>query len=449
MKAYVFLGNLLACWRPILWVASWGIVYLAGRAVWADESASGFAYPLIWAEGSEPALSNDLPAMPGDFSTPHQPGLAQWTSVPADFEPMEALVLSAGLLAQQDPDLLAQMVEALHEQIRLVGLVSDGRQRQKVEKILADRKLLGRAIRLVEIPHNTLWIRDYGPIFFRLPDLHSAAYDAEYPDPRRRLDDVVPTRLAALFGASVFPLPMVLEGGNLLTNGQGLALTTQTAMLRQVGGYVSEASFRQLLSQHLGIDSLVILEPLHGEPTGHVDMFACFTGPDTVLVGQYDPKEDPENAALLDRNAAILAGCRTSAGPLRVIRIPMPGHRDGIWRTYTNVIFANRLLLVPTYPTADPTNTQRVLEIYRRLLAGWKVIGLDTSRLIPIGGGLRCITLGIPAPTPTGSVGAAIGSTPGLAWQHGLPEIPTKLSYTPAFDPGWFHQQVFFCPAHR
>jgi len=344
------------------------------------------------------------------YLSPKQNVVSSAVRLPAEFEPMEALVLPAGLLAQRYPQVFLQMVELLQGHTTLVGLVNDARQRETVEKLLAGRKdFRRRAIRFVEIPHNTLWIRDYGPLFFRFPDAHPGAYDAEYPDPRRRLDDAVPARLAALFGASVFPLPMVLEGGNLLTNGRGLGLTTTQAVLRHGGPSASEASFRHLLSQCLGVDSLVVLEPLAGEPTGHVDMFACFTAPDTVVVGQYDPKEDSENAAVLDRNAALLADCRSGGEPLRVIRIPMPPHPDEIWRTYTNVVFANRLLLVPIYPTVDSEGTAKALEMYRRILPGWKVVGVDVSELIRAGGGLRCITLGVPAPTTSSTLGAAVG----------------------------------------
>lgn len=338
--------------------------------------------------------------------------------LPAEFDPQEALVLSAGLLAQRYPPLLVQIVEALQGHTSVVGLVSDAQQREKAEKLLAAQKLLGRGVRLVEIPHNTLWIRDYGPIFFRFPDTHPGAYDAEYPEPGRRLDDAVPVKLAALFGASVFPLPMVLEGGNLLTNGRGLCLSTTAAVLRHGGPSATEASFRQVLYQSLGIESLVILEPLSGEPTGHVDMFACFTTPDTVVVAQCDAKEDPENAAILDRNAAVLAGCQTSAGPLRVVRIPLGPHKDGVWRSYTNVAFSNRLVLVPIYPATDPAGGTKALEIFSRALPGWKVMGIDASELIRAGGALRCVTLGVPAPTEARSLRAAVGHAFPLAGAH-------------------------------
>lgn len=426
--------------------------FFAGGLLWIGWAVgSGTGHPsemMLWAEQGESAPSGGPPALSVYPSEPQDSTPKGMVYLPGEFEPQEAIVLPAGLLAQRYPQLLAAMLEAIEEHTAVVGLVSDARQRDKVEKLLADRKTLRRGLRLVEIPHNTLWIRDYGPIFFRFPDAHPGAYDAEYPDPRRRLDDAVPARLAALFGASVFPLPMVLEGGNFLTNGRGIGLTTTQAVLRHGGPSASEASFRQFLYQYLGIDSLVILEPLAGEPTGHVDMFACFTAPDTVLVGQYDPKEDPENAAILDRNAAALAGCRTSAGPLRVIRLPMPTHRDGVWRTYSNVVFANRVLLVPVYPTVDPAGSEKALETFRHAAPGRKVIGIDASELIGAGGGLRCITLGVPSPGHGGPLGAAIGGGSALAWSRKRLPMSNAISFweaIPSFS--WSFTGRGFCPS--
>jgi hypothetical protein len=136
----------------------------------------------------------------------------------------------------------------------------------------------------------------------------------------------------------------------------------------------------------------VFLEPLVGEQTGHVDMFATFVSSDVVVVGEYSPDADPLNAEILDRNAQRLAAVRTSRGPLRVLRIPMPPHTLDVWRTYTNVLFANGTLVVPTYPGIDPQGEAEALAIYKHLLPGWTVVGVDCNRLIEWGGAVHCVT---------------------------------------------------------
>jgi agmatine/peptidylarginine deiminase len=156
-----------------------------------------------------------------------------------------------------------------------------------------------------------------------------------------------------------------------------------------------EQSIRSVLRQCFGAELTVFLEPLSGEPTGHVDMFATFTSPNTIVVGQYDPATDAVNSQILDRNAQKLSQVRTDVGPLRVIRLPMPRRDDSIWRTYTNVVYANGVLLVPAYPAVDDAGQSAALKIYRRLLPHWHVVAVDVARLAKLGGAMHCVTMNL------------------------------------------------------
>ena len=75
----------------------------------------------------------------------------------------------------------------------------------------------------------------------------------------------------------------------------------------------------------------------------------------------------------------------------------MPPGSSESWRTYTNVIFANGRLLVPTYPDIDEAGWRRTVELYRRLLPEWDVVGVDANELIVVGGALHCISATVPA----------------------------------------------------
>ncbi len=105
---------------------------------------------------------------------------------------------------------------------------------------------------------------------------------------------------------------------------------------------------------------------------------------------------DPVNAAVLDRNAALLAKVRTAKGKLRVVRVPMPSNEDDLWRTYTNGLFVNGLLLLPHYPGADPVAQRKAVETFRSLLPGWDVVEVDAGKLIEREGAFRCITMHVP-----------------------------------------------------
>lgn len=190
---------------------------------------------------------------------------------------------------------------------------------------------------------------------------------------------------------------LIDDGGNILSNGKGVVLTTTTLLQENQPDGFDETLLRESLRTYLGCEHLVMLEPLSGERTGHVDMFATFTDSRTVVVASCDPDADPVNASILDQNAACLAAVPAPYGPLRVVRIPMPERKDGLWRTYNNVIFANGLLLVPTYFGVAPDVERVAMQRYREVLPTWDVMGIDASGIIELDGALHCISMNVPA----------------------------------------------------
>jgi agmatine/peptidylarginine deiminase len=186
---------------------------------------------------------------------------------------------------------------------------------------------------------------------------------------------------------------ITLDGGNLLTNGQGLCVaTTELLEMNRDCGY-DEKHVANTIKRLFGAEQIVYLDKLDAQVVGHVDLFATFVAADTVVVGDYSGI-DLVNAAILDRNAERLSKVVTATGPLKVVRIPMPPHgKDHFGGTYTNVLFANGVLLVPTYPDAFPETEGEVMATYRRLLPGWEVVGINAGTLARHGGVLRCAAL--------------------------------------------------------
>lgn len=317
---------------------------------------------------------------------------------PAEHEPQAALMLAGDELARSFPRLFVDLATTLRGKTKLVVLASDREVADELQSLLDARDLPREGIHYLQVAHNSMWTRDYGPLIVERGGKWGMI-DADYFEVGRRGDDLAPTMLGRLAGMRVYQTPLRLEGGNLLTNGRGIALTTTIVLDRNADRGFDRRQVEKVMSDFFGIEKAVFLEPLSGETTGHVDMFATFVSPDTVLVGKCDPAVDPINAALLDRNAARLAATpRMSKGTenLQVVRIPMPAHRDGQWRSHTNVVYAHPLVLVPTYPAATSAADQQALALYRRLMPGWTVVGVDASGLIQRGGALHCVVLNLP-----------------------------------------------------
>jgi agmatine/peptidylarginine deiminase len=253
---------------------------------------------------------------------------------------------------------------------------------------------------LLEVAHDTMWVRDYGPVFVVDSDRRRGIVDLDYRAEDRPNDDRVPGAVSPAFQAPLLPMNVELEGGNLLSNGDGLVLST-TAVIRPRDGEGSQGlSIREWCRHRLGARQLVLLEPLAGEPTGHVDMFAMFVSKDTVVVGSCDPKQDAANATILDDNARRLGTVRVPGGLLRVLRIPMPRADEDVWRTYTNGILLNGALLAPSYRGVRPEIQKKAYRVLRRALPGWQIVAVDASDLIRLGGAFHCISVQVPAGAP-------------------------------------------------
>ena len=307
-----------------------------------------------------------------------------------------ALVLGFAEMIQRHPKTLVDIVTALDDQIPIVGVVANESQYRDVQALLKNAGAPTRDLDIVQVPVVGMWIRDYGPSFVRLPDDRLVALDAIYGRQDHPPDEWVPRYLAGYFRLPVVDVPLRVPGGNLLANGEGWVFTTsQLIEFNAKDGY-SQTEIGEILGRYYGATDWVVLKPLVGEPTQHVDMFLTLVAPDVAVLGQIDPEVDPVNARLLDDAAAQLAKVKTRSGPIKVVRVPMSSHEDGNWRSYTNVIFANGTLLVPTYPDVSPDMDRKALEIYSELLPEWRVVPVDASSIIQNHGSLHCISVNVP-----------------------------------------------------
>lgn len=349
-------------------------------------------------------------------------GQAPVRVLPAEFEPHDAVLLTWHAEDLEVQSSLARLIAAAWESTRFVMLVEDARQREQATEVLANAGVPPAAVHFLRANCDTIWTRDFGPLMVRTGRDQYEMVDADYDRGDRPNDDRVPLAVSEQLVVPAVHLPLTVEGGNLLSNGGGLCLATSKLLQDNLDRGYAEAQVRELLRIGFGAEVTVFLEPLAGEPTGHVDMFATFVAEDTVLVAAYSDDDDPINAAVLDHNADLLSHVVTRRGRLRVVRIPMPARGEGDhWRTYTNVLFANRQVLVPVYAESDRRDRARTLSTYRRLLPGWKVTPVDCTSLIELGGALHCVSM------PLAQVRVPLGNLPPEPWDDDADIPPANL----------------------
>ncbi len=142
----------------------------------------------------ERLLSTEQFVRPGLLSVARERGNSVSRSVglrlPADFESQERLVFVADKLATGFAKELVEIVEATRGRAELIGLVSSSQGRDSVLRVLAENGLAANSIRLTQLPSDTMWLRDFGPVFVRSADRGVFALDFDYArrsgDRRRR-----------------------------------------------------------------------------------------------------------------------------------------------------------------------------------------------------------------------------------------------------------------------
>jgi agmatine/peptidylarginine deiminase len=242
-------------------------------------------------------------------------------------------------------------------------------------------------------------------------DGRSISLDFYYVGGLRPKDERMPKEWARRTKTQYVFVPWTMHCGNFLCNGRGLVLTSTRIFddnyirFEQIyPGMDPEYERRKLvvdeLKKHCHIQELVVLDPLVNEATRHVDMFAAFVAPDRVVVAQLDSRSDHHNAAILDRNAERLVKIAVGGRPLQVTRIQIPPPDGKFWSTYTNAIFANDLVLVPTLDSDPAPLVQKAIETYQRLLPDHAIVPIDTTTLKKLEGSLHCLSLNIPAFAP-------------------------------------------------
>ncbi len=317
--------------------------------------------------------------------------------VPGEFEHQAAIMIGCNEMLAYHPRTLIQMVSAIRKKAKVIGLIWSEEQRTEAAALLKANGLPVNCIDFFVWPAKSMWVRDFGPFFLMQgKDGPASVVDYAYIQPNRDYGDLFGATFAGTFGYEFARAELSIEGGNLLTNGDGLCVTTNIIAAQNASRGYDEAQIGGVLGKDFQFKRWTHLKPLDGEPTHHADMFCTLCATNLAVVGSCTREQDATNADILDDDAATLAKEKTSAGDMKVVRIPMPYHRDGNWRSYTNVIYANGTLLVPQYGGNDVEADKAALATYRKVLPDWEVVGIDCSTLADKRGALHCISFNIP-----------------------------------------------------
>ena len=350
---------------------------------------------------------------------PVSPATQGWR-MPAEWQPHEATWLAwphnrddwPGKFAPI-PWVYAEIVKHLHTGEFVHLLVNDGASEKRARAVLKKVSVDLTRIHFFPVPTDRVWTRDSGPIFVTNPtgkvamtDWHFNAW-AKYDNWKN--DDQVPSRINEHLRLKRWQPKckgkrVVLEGGSIDVNGEGLLLTTEECLLSPVQArnpHLSRADIEQVLGEHLGITKVLWLNRgIAGDDThGHVDDLARFVGPRTVVVAVEDDQADANYEPLRENLERLRAMTDLAGAPLEVVPLAMPSplmfRGQRLPASYANFYIANDCVLVPTFNDA---NDRVALTTLAELFPDRAVVGIHAIDLVWGLGTLHCLTQQQPRP---------------------------------------------------
>jgi agmatine deiminase len=333
--------------------------------------------------------------------------------MPAEWEPHRATWIAWPHQRDDWPDkfspipwVYAEIVRHLHcsEEVRI--LVNGSRSEASARAVLDKLPLDWGRISFWRIPTDRVWTRDYGPIFVTAAGQLGCVNCwfngwAKYPNWHR--DNTVAGRIAnklrlKSWSPRINGYEVVLEGGSIEVNGQGLLLTTEECLLSEVQqrnpGF-GKPEYERVFADYLGVRKVLWLgRGIAGDDThGHIDDVARFVGPRTVVAAVEEDRGDANYEPLQENLHRLRGMTDENDRPLEVHCLPMPGP---VWfagqrlpASYANFYIANDRVLVPMFNDA---NDRRALNILADLFPARTVIGIHAVDLVLGLGTLHCLT---------------------------------------------------------
>jgi len=304
------------------------------------------------------------------------------------------------------PWVYAEIVRVLHTHERVEILCHDEAVREQARRALEAHGCDTSAYRLHLVPTDRVWLRDSMPtiVHDERGDVVLAhwRFNAWAKYDNYALDARVGEAAAEITGLPRIRPPrpdgrgiVVLEGGAIETNGDGVLMVTEECLLSNIqerNPGMTRDDYEAVFREFLGARETIWLgEGCVGDDThGHIDDIARFVSRDTVVLAHEDDPADDNHRRSVDNLERLQA---VGAGRLRVITLPYPRAvvMDGqrLPASYANFYIANGVVIVPTF---NDRNDRRALQTLAECFPDRAVIGIHAVDLVWGLGTLHCLT---------------------------------------------------------
>lgn len=247
---------------------------------------------------------------------------------------------------------------------------------------------------LKKVASNDTWCRDFGGITILNGD-KIEVLDYIFNGWGNKFDASLDNQITKELFCDIKSYDFVLEGGSIDSNGDGVVLTTSECLLeKNRNPSFTKEQITAKLKDDLGIKELIWIENgyLEGDDTdSHIDMLARFVDKNTIVYQTCDDKDDIHYKPLKLMEEEI------KKLPFQSYALPWIEAKyyddERLPASYANFLFINGAVLVPIY---QDKNDEKALELFKKLLPKYDIIGIDCSKIIRQHGSLHCCTMQYP-----------------------------------------------------
>ncbi len=275
---------------------------------------------------------------------------------------------------------------------------------------------------LLPISYDDIWARDTGPIpvdaggHRRYVSFDFNGWGGSLNAMWQR-DDALADILAQQLHLELEHCPLCLEGGNLLSDGNGTVIAIQDSIVNaNRNGDIDRVTAERLLLEHLSVDNIVWIDRglFYDETGGHIDNVCSFVDEHTLLVSYTDDADHEQYQVCQDIIHRLSGAVNAYGVGYDIVRLPMPsaqyrteqdcaglvgrsGTKDRqvgepMLCSYANYVVFNDAVFVPQFGVEQD---QQALDIISSCYKNKCIVPMPARAVILGGGGLHCITRNI------------------------------------------------------
>jgi len=293
---------------------------------------------------------------------------------PAEFDPMQGVLIryplgiSTAIIAEMAEDVIIYCVVSSYSQTSAYNTLNNGGvNMDNVEFLIADT--------------DTYWIRDYGPWFIFSGNNEPGITDFIYNRPRPD-DNAIPSFCATYFGINLYSMGLTATGGNYMTDGHGISVSTD--LIWEENPSLTHAEINTLVEDYLGIETYHVVPDVNGEYIKHIDCWGKYLSPTQIQIREVPPSHS--QYTLIEQAVDYFESQPSCYGTnYEVPRVYTPNNQP-----YTNSLILNNKVLVPI--TGSGYDAQAIAS-YEAAMPGYEVLGFTGSWQST--DALHCRTMGV------------------------------------------------------